>query len=279
VPFIQRVPLDIIGSYEPYRNLRRRAFMRLANKVAIITGGGSGIGRASSIIFSREGARVVVAQRTAATGEETVERIRAKGGHAIFVPTDITVAADARWLIETTMAKFGKIDILFNNAGMTQSKAPFEDTEESVWEAIYAVNVKGTFLVTKYAVPEMKKLKSGVIINTASMAAVRPRTNSAAYASAKAAVVNLTRALALELAPYNIRVNCVNPVVTETPMTRGMTSDKLPWAALKKQWLQTIPLGHIAAPEDSAYAALYLASDEASMITGTSINVDGGRAI
>ena len=247
--------------------------MRLANKVAIITGGGSGIGKASAYLFAKEGAKVVVAQRTHTTGEETAAVINSRGGEAIFIHTDVSVASDVEHLVKATKDRFGKIDILFNNAGIDVGDTPVETMEESLWDYIYAVNVKGAFLGAKYVVPEMKRAGGGVIINTASITGVRPRMRKSAYASSKAAVIMLTKALALELAPSNIRVNCINPVWTVTPMTEGASEEH------KKARMSTIPLGRAAKPEDIAYAALYLASDESSMVTGASMNVDGGRGI
>jgi len=257
--------------------------MRLDNKVAIITGGGSGMGKASAYLFAREGAKVVVAQRTSSTGEETVATIKSNGGEAIFVCTDVTIASEVAHLIRETMNTFGKIDILFNNAGTEQKPAPVENIDESLWESIYAVNVKGVFLVTKYAVPEMKKAGSGVIINTASLLGVRARRpHLSAYASSKGAVIMLTKALAIELAPNNIRVNCLYPTLVDTPLSRRLAAEEVKdtgWEEYWKSYSRNVPLGRMATPEDVAYTALYLASDESSMLTGACINVDGGLGI
>ena len=253
--------------------------MRLANKVAVITGGGSGLGQASAYLFAREGAKVVVAQRTVSTGEETADTIKSGGGEAIYVRTDVTIASDVEHLIRVTVDTFGKIDILFNNAGMGQDHIEVDALSEELWDYLYAVNVKGTFLPTKYAVPEMKKTAGGSIINTASMSAIRPRMWLSAYSSSKGAVIVLTKALALELARYNIRVNAINPVTTETPLVRREADKTGGWEKFKEERAATIPLGRLGKPEDTAYAALYLASDESSMLTGTCIDVDGGRGI
>lgn len=252
--------------------------MKLANKVAIITGGGSGIGKASAYLFAEEGAKIVIAQRTVATGEETMAKIKSSGGEAIFVRTDVTIARDMHHLIHVTLDTYGKIDILFNNAGTLHKPAPVEDIDESLWDEIYAVNVKSIFLGVKYVVPEMKKAGGGVIINTASILGIRPSKNTAAYCSSKGAANTLTKALALELAPYNIRVNCVNPVATDTPMVREAMAD-VNWDEWEKARVQTIPIGRLGKPEDIAYAALYLAFDESAMLTGTCINVDGGYGV
>ena len=241
--------------------------MRLPDKVAIITGAGSGIGRVSAVMFAKEGAKVVVADINDAGGEETVATINSGDGEAIFVHADVSIASDAENLVNTTKNKFGRIDILFNNAGIPQGPIPVENLDESLWERIYAVNVKGIFLTVKYAVPVMKEVQKGIIINTASMMGVSPKKDICAYASSKAAAIHLTKALALELAPYSIRVNCINPTRTATPFATSTTPGSF------------IPLGRIAIPEDVAYAAVYLASDESSMLTGTCINVSGGEGI
>ena len=192
--------------------------MRLAKKVAIITGAGSGMGKATAIMFAREGAKIVVADINDTGGKETVAAIKSGGGEAIFVHTDVSLASDVENLITAAKDKFGKIDIIFNNAGIPQQTTPIEQLDEATWDRIYAVNVKSIFLTSKSVAPIMKKAGGGVIINMASISGVRPRPGNLAYASAKAAVIHLTKALALELAPFKIRVNCINPVATDTPM-------------------------------------------------------------
>jgi 3-oxoacyl-[acyl-carrier protein] reductase len=253
--------------------------MRLANKVAIITGASSGIGRASAILFAKEGAKIVVADINNAGGEETVSAINSSGGEAFFVHTDVSKAPDAESLIKITKDKFGKIDILFNNAGVPQTTMPLENLDESSWDRIYAVNVKSIFLITKCGAPVMKEAGGGVIINTASISGVRPRPGNVAYASSKAAAIHLTKALALDLAQYKIRVNCINPVAADTPMLEHFFPEGANVDQAKKSVKENIPLGRLATPEDVAYAALYLASDESTMLTGACIDVDGGRGI
>jgi len=253
--------------------------MRLTDKVAIITGASSGIGRASAYVFAKEGAKIVVADIDDAGGEETVATIKENGGEAIFVHTDVSKASDAENLIKTTKDKFGKIDILFNNAGVPHKPMPIEDLPESLWDHIFSVNVKGIFLMTKYAFPVMKKAGSGVVINLASISGFRPRPGGSAYATSKAAAILLTKELALEGAPNKIRVNAISPVAAETPMLPGLLPEGVDMNEAKKALVNTIPLGRLAKPEDVAYAALYLASDESSMLTGECISVDGGRGI
>lgn len=254
--------------------------MRLKNKVAIITGAASGIGRASAIMFAKEGAKVVVSDIDDAGGQETVESINSSGGEAIYVHADVGIASDVENLVKLAVDTFGKVDILFNNAGYYRWPHKLEEIDEEEWDRTYAVNVKGIFFGAKYVVPDMKKRGRGVIINTASVAGMRPRGH-AAYGSSKAAAIGLTKSLAIQLAPYNIRVNVINPVATETPLLRklfGANTDEEMGKA-RKQRIKGIPLGRTATPEDVAYAAVYLASDESSMLTGGSINVDGGAGI
>lgn len=243
--------------------------MRLADKVAIITGAASGIGRASACLFAREGAKVVVADVNDTDGKETVAIIKSNGGKGIFVHTDVTIASEVKHLIRTTKDRFGKIDILFNNAGTYPKATPIEDIEESSWDQVYAINVKSMFLMTKYAVPEMKRSGGGVIINTSSVRGSRPRSNMSSYASSKAAVIVLTKALAVELAKYNIRANWISPCLTQTPMIGVMSEEE------KKAALSANTLGRLIQPEEDAHAALYLASDEAAVLSGTGICVGG----
>ena len=252
--------------------------MRLANKVAIITGASSGIGRASAYLFAREGARLVVADINDASGEETVAVIKAEGGDAIFVHTDVSKASEIENLVKVTKEKFGRIDIFFNNAG-TFLGDTCEAMEEATWDYVYAVDVKSIFLSVKYAVPEMRKTGGGVIINTASNSVNNPTPGMCCYISAKGAVIALTKVLAVELAPDNIRVNCVSPSLTDTGIFGGRPEKDALTEQLKAM-VSRIPLGQrLIKPEEIAYAALYLASDEASMTSGINLIVDGGSGI
>jgi 3-oxoacyl-[acyl-carrier protein] reductase len=249
--------------------------MRLTNKVAIITGAASGICRASASLFAVEGAKVVVADIDDAGGEQTVSSIRAGGGEAVFIHADVSRASEVEYLVAVGLDRFSKIDIMFNNAGVFMKQTAVEDVEESLWDRILSINVKGVFFGVKYVVPVMKKAGGGVIINTASMVGVMPSPYLSTYASSKGAIIAFTKSVALELAPYHIRANCVCPTLTDTPMIRPMI------AADAQERRQPpgapSPLAKLARPEDIAYAALYLASDESSMLSGTCIEVNGGQ--
>jgi 3-oxoacyl-[acyl-carrier protein] reductase len=257
--------------------------MKLLNKVALITGAGSGFGRASAILFSKEGAKIAVVDIDEKVGKEAVSQIKQNGGQAIFIQADVSKASDVERMVKTTVDTYGKLDILFNNAGIPMPFTPLENVKEELWDRIQNVNVKSIFLGAKYALPYMKKQGGGVIINTASISGIRPRPGLSAYSTSKAAAIMLTKALAIEFAPNKIRVNCMNPVIAETPMLAKFMSDQ-PLTSEKfeegrKRFADTIPLGRLAQAEDVAYMALFLASDEASLITGASFDVDGGRGI
>ncbi len=246
--------------------------MRLTGKVVIVTGASAGIGRGIAQVFGKEGAKVVVADIDITGGEETVASIKANGGQAVFIRTDVSIASDVKNLAEETQRKFGKIDVIVNNAAVLMKETNILDTDEPFWDKIFDVNVKGIFLTTKYVAPLMKSAGSGVIINIGSLAGIRPRKNTAVYACSKGAVITLTKALALDLAP-DIRVNCVNPMVVETVARNEMPEE------MKKKMLSIVPLGRLTKREDIANAAVFLASDEASMVTGVALNVDGGGGI
>ena len=248
--------------------------MKLIDKIAIITGASSGIGRASAYLFAKEGAKIVVADIDHVGGEETVNAIKANGGQAIFVHTDVSIAAEVEHLIKLSVEEFGKIDILYNNAGTGHGQMRVDDIGENLWDHIYAVNVKSIFLTAKYAVPKMREAGGGTIINTASDTGITPQPKLCAYTSSKGAVISLTKSLAAELAPDNIRVNCICPSMTDTPMLVHVPLE------FKKRIASNIPLGRrLIKPEEVAYAALFFASDESAMISGIHITVDGGFGI
>ena len=250
--------------------------MRLAEKVAIITGAGSGMGKASALLFAREGAKVVAADLKEETGRKTVDSIKADGGEAVFVKADVSNEEDVKKMVQTAVNHFGKLSILFNIAGCPQPTKAFETIENEEWDRIMAVNVKSIFYSAKHALPELKKEK-GVILNIASVGGELPRPGSLAYATSKGAVINMTRALAVELAKYRIRVNCINPGPTDTPMMFKFIPEFND--EIKNAIGLSTPLGSWVMPEDVANAGVFLASDEASKITGTALSVDSGIRI
>jgi len=253
--------------------------MRLAQQVAVVTGGGSGIGAATALAFAREGARIVVADVNEIGAKRTVEQIERAGGQALAVRADVTRAADTQATVEQALTTWGRLDVYFANAGVPQWKSEVEDVEEAVFDRIFAVNVKGVWLGAKYALPVMKKQRRGVFLVTASTAAVRPRLGSQTYAASKGAVVTLTKALALEAAPYGVRVVAIAPVATHTPMLSPFMNEQEVDQEGLSRYVATIPLGRLNEPDDIAATAVFLASSDAAMITGTCVEVDGGRCI
>lgn len=247
---------------------------RLEGKVALITGAGSGIGRSSAKLFAEEGAKITVVDIDAKGGEETVKMIRKAGGDAVFIQADVSKAADAERMVKRTVEEWGGLDILFNNAGVYVESATAELSEED-WDRLMAVNLKGPFLGSKYAIPQMIKQGDGVIINTASDWGIIGWPKAAAYCSSKGGLILLTKSLAMELAPYNIRVNSLCPAAVATPINIAWMS-KMPKEEADQMIKSRIPLGRMSKPEEQAYGALFLASDESSYVTGTIFLVDGG---
>jgi NAD(P)-dependent dehydrogenase (short-subunit alcohol dehydrogenase family) len=246
--------------------------MRLKDKVAIITGGGSGIGRASAELFAREGAKVVVADFNEKAGQEAVAAIRQAGGEAIFVPVDVSDSAQVQRLVDTTLQAYGGIDILVNNAGILLFGTAL-DTSLQDWERVIAINLTGTFLVSKAVLPHMIARGGGSIVNlTSSTGAHDAAANTVAYVTSKGGVALLTRAMAIDHAKHNVRVNAVAPGPTDTPMLRdAMSPEQL------DAFAATFPMGRLGRPEELARAILFLASDEASFVTGAILAVDGGQ--
>lgn len=253
--------------------------MRLGGKVALITGAGSGIGRATAVLFAREGAHVVVADVDGDAGILTAKTIEAAGGQALAVRTDVTRAADNEAAVSAALARWGRLDVLFANAGVPQAPTPIDEVDEATFDRIMSVNVKGVFLGVKAAAGAMKRQRSGVVLVTASTSAIRPRPGVQAYSASKGAVVALTKSLALELAPYGIRAVALAPVATDTPMLPRFSGKDRVDDELMRKYLPTIPLGRLNTPEDIARTALFLASDDAAMITGACLEVDGGRCV
>lgn len=251
---------------------------RLNNQVAVITGAGSGLGQAIARKMASEGAKIIVADLRLDAASATVELIGQAGGTAKACKVDVTKAEDVRQMIESTIDEFGHIDILVNNAGAPMSFTPVEEVSEELWDLMMNVNAKGPFLGSKYAVPYMKKQGKGCIINIASIASKRARPGLNAYCASKGAVLLLTQALAIELAKSGIRVNAINPGPAETPMLPKFFAS-MDEASGRKVFEDSVPLGRMCQPEDIANMALYLATEEASFITGAVYDVDGGRGI
>lgn len=245
---------------------------RLDGKVAIITGAGSGIGRAAAILFTKEKAKVAVADVVVAVGEETVKMIKDAGGEAIFVKTDVSKTKDIQNMVRTTIDNYGKLDILYNNAAICLELAPTADCTEEHWDKVLAVDLKSVWLAMKYAIPEMIKAGGGSIINVASQAATRGCFGASNYSAAKGGVISLSRVTAVEYADKNIRVNILEPGYITTPMTEGLSADPV----LRKKVLDGTPQHRFGKPEEVAYAALFFASDESSHITGAELAIDGG---
>ncbi len=252
--------------------------MKLEGRVAVVTGGGSGIGAAAALAFAREGARVVVTDVNEAGAKVVLEQIEKAGGQGLALRADVTQAADTQAIVERATAAWGRLDLYFANAGVSQWKNYVEEVAEETFDRIFAVNVKGVWLGAKYALPVMKRQRRGVFIVNASTAAIRPRPGSQTYAASKGAVVTLTKALALEAAPHGVRVVAIAPVATHTPMLSPFINEAVDEEALAR-YIDTIPLGRLNEPEDIAATVVFLASDDAAMITGTCVEIDGGRCI
>jgi len=248
--------------------------MKLSGKVAIVTGASSGIGRASAIAFAREGARVVVADIDQRGGEETAALIAAEGNQAFLVRVDVAREADIARMVEVTIARWGAIDILFNNAGVL-SVTPIETLTEEEWDRVMGINVKAAFFAVKHVVPHMRR-NGGAILNTGSIASFTGQLGTPVYSASKGAIALLTKSLALDLGRDRIRVNCICPGITDTPMLREHLGRGSEGEARIRARLARVPLGEILAPEDVARAALYLVSDDSAGITGILHVIDGG---
>jgi 3-oxoacyl-[acyl-carrier protein] reductase len=248
--------------------------MKLHNKTAIVTGGASGFGKGIVAKFIDEGARVVLAD---VNEQAAIDAAKEHGDNAIAFTADVASASNTQALVEYATEQLGDIDIVVNNAGVTHLPMPADDVSEDDFDRVIAVNTKALFHMTKAIVPMMKTRGSGVILNVASTGGVSPRPNLTWYNASKGWLITATRGLAVELAPFGIRVNAINPVAGETPLLKSFMGEDTP--QIREKFLSTIPLGRFSTPQDMGNAASFLCSDEASMITGVAMEVDGGRCI
>ncbi len=248
--------------------------MRLRGKTAIVTGAASGFGAGIARKFIAEGCRVMVADINAEGAAEMAEEL---GAAAVAQQTDVSDGASVDNMIARAQADLGRIDIMVNNAGVTHLPAALEDVSEEDFDRVVAVNMKSVYLTTRALMPLMKGAGSGVILNIASTAGVSPRPRLNWYNASKGWLITATKAMAVELAPQGIRVNALNPVAGETPLLKSFMGEDTP--EMRAKFLSTIPLGRFSTPEDMGNAACFLCSDEASMITGVAMEVDGGRCI
>ncbi len=249
--------------------------MRLTGKVCVITGAGSGIGRAAAVLFAAEGARVVAADLSPRAAEETVRAMREARGEARAVEVDVSSAASVQRMFADVLEAYGRLDVLVNNAGYGFA-ATVEETDEAAWDRLMAVNLKGVYLGCKYAIPLMRRQGGGVIVNTASVVAMVGIEDRAAYCASKGGVVALTRAMALDHVRDGIRINCIAPGTIDTPYFSEIFARSPDPAALRKELEERHPMGRLGRAEEIAYAMLYLASEESSFVTGSVLVVDGG---
>ncbi len=244
---------------------------KLDGKVALITGAATGIGRATALLFAKEGAKVAVADCVTTEGQETVKLIKEAGGEAVFIEADVSKAADVERMVKTTVDTYGRVDILHNNAAIQGPRGPVEELTEEVWDSVINTNLKSVFLGTKYCSPIMLGQGEGVIINTASIAGIVGIAAMPAYCASKGGVIQLTKATALRYAKKNIRINCICPGTTETPMLElAIPAD----VAGREAFIQAHPGGRFIQAEEIARAALYLACDDSSSVIGAVLVVD-----
>jgi 3-oxoacyl-[acyl-carrier protein] reductase len=253
--------------------------VRLKDKVAIVTGAGSGFGEGIAKRFAQEGAKVIVNDINSQGGERVAGEIATAGGRALFVRADVTRGGDWAGMIGATESAFGGLDIVVNNAGWTHRKKPYLEVTEAEFDRVYAVNVKSVYLSAVHALPVFRKRGGGALVNVASTAGIRPRPGLAVYNSSKAAVILLSKSMAAEFGPHQIRINCVNPVFSpDTGLSAEFAGGTIS-PEVRAAYLATIPLGRFSTPLDVANACLYLASDEAAFISGVCIEVDGARCV
>lgn len=248
--------------------------LKLENKTAIVTGGASGFGKGIVAKFVNEGARVVLADIDERAGKAAAAEY---GDKVIACATDVASLKSTVVLVQTAKERFGDVDIVVNNAGVTHLPTPADEVSEEDFDRVVAVNTKALYYMTQAIVPAMKARGSGVILNVASTGGVSPRPNLTWYNASKGWLITATKGLAVELAPFGIRVNAINPVAGETPLLKSFMGEDTP--EVREKFLSTIPIGRFSTPEDIGNAASFLCSDEASMITGVAMEVDGGRCI
>ena len=249
--------------------------MQLQSKVALITGAGSGIGQATALLFAAEGAKVAVADVDSARCEDTVHSIKANGGEALALQVDATNSSQVEAAVAKVVSAYGRIDILFNNVGIVLIRE-LADTTEDEWDTMLRTNLKSAFLFSKYTLPHMRHQGGGAIVNTGSELGLVGAPSYTAYCASKGGIVLLTKALALECAKWNVRVNCVCPGATQTRMLDSEIAHYDDKDAITKSIIQNIPVGRFAKPKEIAQAVLYLASDSSSYMTGAALSVDGG---
>lgn len=248
--------------------------MRLEGKTAIVTGGASGFGAGIAQKFLTEGARVMIADINGDAAQDMAARL---GLNATAQQVDVGDGASVQAMAEAAFAEYGQLDILVNNAGVTHLPTPLEDVGEADFDRVFTVNMKSVYLTARSFVPQMKARGAGAILNVASTAGLSPRPNLNWYNASKGWMITATKTMAVELAPSGVRVNAICPVAGETPLLKSFMGEDTP--EIRAKFLSTIPLGRFSTPEDMANAACFLCSDEASMITGTALEVDGGRCI
>lgn len=252
--------------------------MSLTNEVAIVTGATSGIGKGIATLFSNEGAKVVIVGRNEQRGNEVVETIKASGGEALFIQADVTVEEDVKHVVDTTMKTYGNIDILINNAGVVvPGSIPEVDFDN--WKKVYDTNVTSTYLFCHYVLPIMIEKKKGSIINIASEAGVKGLKNRAAYCAAKAAVIGMTKAMAVDHSPYGIRINAISPGTIETPMVEQLINNAPNPEEMRQTFIDRRLLPYLGKVEEIAQCALFLASSKASYMTGANVIIDGGATV
>jgi meso-butanediol dehydrogenase / (S,S)-butanediol dehydrogenase / diacetyl reductase len=247
---------------------------RLAGKVALITGGGTGIGRAIALAFAREGAKVAVAGRRKEKLQETLVKLKKQGTKGLAIVCDVSKAKDAERAVRETAKAFGKLNVLVNNAGVLHA-ATIDGTSEEQWDGLMTINLKGPFLMCKAALPEFRKAGGGAIVNVGSVLGLVAMKDRAAYCASKGGVTLLTKAIALDHAHENVRSNCICPSIVETELVQGLFASE-EGKALRKARIGQIPLGRMGRPEDVAEMAVFLASEESSWLTGAAVPLDGG---